>query len=252
MSIAAAAAAVLALAAFGAAAQPVVTGEATFRERLMPPPGARFTATLSDVSRADAPAVELGRFEIENAGAPPWRFAIPYDPAAVSPRGRYAVRASLHAPGDGGRLLFTTDRHHAAFGAEAETPLRIVMIGAGGKAGGSEAPPRLVGTVWRLTTLGEETVPPGQAHVVLDAEGRIGGDGGCNRLGGQAIARDDGAFLAGRMISTMRACPEPQMRRERALLDALEAARRWRIEGEALTLDDAAGAPLARFRAERS
>ncbi|SEA34337.1 META domain-containing protein [Rubrimonas cliftonensis] len=252
MSIAAAAA-ILAVAAFGAvsgaAAGPVLTGEATFRERIMPPPGARFTATLSDVSRADAPSVELGRFEIEDAGAPPYRFAIPYDPAAVSARGRYAVRATLHAPGSvGERLMFTTDSHHPAFGPEAEPALRIVMVRVAEHA----APLRMVGALWRLTALGGEAFAPGEAHVVLDAEGRIAGSGGCNRLGGQAIARDDGAFLAGRLISTMRACPEPAMRRERALFDALEAARGWRIEGDALTLSDASGAPLARFRADPS
>lgn len=86
-----------------------VKGTAAYRELLVLPDDARLEATLEDVSKADANAVVIGRArEIVHPGNPT-AFVIPYDPARIDPKGRYAVRARIF--GDG-RLLFTTDQHY--------------------------------------------------------------------------------------------------------------------------------------------
>jgi len=111
-----------------------------------------------------------------------------------------------------------------------------------------ETPPPLKGTRWTLTALGASAAAvaaPG--HVVFDAEGRAAGKSGCNTFGGAYLARPDGAFLAGPMFSTMMACEPARMDQERAVFDAFEAARFWRIEAAALTLSGADGAALATF-----
>ena len=95
-------------------------GTAAYRERIALPPDAVFEAVLEDVSRADAPATVLGRATIDPAGQPPFRFAIPYDDAAVQPGRRYAVRATVRHQG---RLLFTTDRVYPVLGG-GDAPLR--------------------------------------------------------------------------------------------------------------------------------
>jgi uncharacterized lipoprotein YbaY/heat shock protein HslJ len=82
-----------------------VTGTATYRERIALPPNAVFEAVLEDVSRADAPAVELGRARVERAGQPPFRFSIPYDRAQIKPEGMYSVRARVLVDG---KLMFTS------------------------------------------------------------------------------------------------------------------------------------------------
>lgn len=87
----------------------VVTGTATYRERIALPPDAVFEATLEDVSRADAPAEVIGQVRIDGPGNPPIRFAIGYEPARIIPNHRYSVRARIVV---GGRLLFTTDRNY--------------------------------------------------------------------------------------------------------------------------------------------
>jgi uncharacterized lipoprotein YbaY len=74
-----------------------VTGTATYRERMLLPPGALFEATLEDVSRADARAGVIGRARIESPGPPPFRFAIEYDPALVQAGHHYVVRARTDA-----------------------------------------------------------------------------------------------------------------------------------------------------------
>jgi putative lipoprotein len=53
-----------------------VTGTATYRERIAPPPDAIFEATLEDVSRADTPADVIGRTRLEKPGQPPFQFSI--------------------------------------------------------------------------------------------------------------------------------------------------------------------------------
>jgi uncharacterized lipoprotein YbaY len=102
-------------------------GTAYYRERIALPPDAMFEAQLQDISRVDAPAVVLGRARLEPAGQPPFRFKISHDEAAVDPRGRYAVRATVtHA----GKLVFTTDRIHSAFDAR-NAPLQLLLVSAG-------------------------------------------------------------------------------------------------------------------------
>jgi uncharacterized lipoprotein YbaY len=84
-----------------------VTGTATYRERIAMLPGTRFEAVLEDVSRPDEPAKAVGRYETDDAGNPPFGFAIEYDPAEIDPARTYSVRARLTGPD--GRLLFVTD-----------------------------------------------------------------------------------------------------------------------------------------------
>jgi copper homeostasis protein (lipoprotein) len=104
-------------------------GTATYRERIALPPDAVFEAVLDDVSRADAAATVLGRATIDPAGQPPFRFAIPYDDAAVQPGRRYAARAAVRHRG---RLLFATDRAYPVLGGGA-APLEMLLVSTGGR-----------------------------------------------------------------------------------------------------------------------
>lgn len=53
----------------------------------------------------------------------------------------------------------------------------------------------------------------------------------------------------GKLISTLRACVDPELnRQEQAFLDALGATRAWRVTGDTLVLSAPTG-PLARFTA---
>jgi copper homeostasis protein (lipoprotein) len=109
------------------AAEPRVRGTASYHERLALPAGALFEATLADFARADAPAEPLGRVTLDGSSGPPFAFAIPYDPARIDPRGRYAVRARITLDG---QLLFTSDTVHPVIsGGHPDTvdiPLRQV------------------------------------------------------------------------------------------------------------------------------
>ncbi|WP_417586161.1 YbaY family lipoprotein [Pararhodobacter oceanensis] len=104
-----------------------ITGSASYRERIMPPPDARFVATLLDVSRADAPARVIAQSQTQEAGAPPYGFTLEYDTAEIDPLGRYAVRAALYS---GAQLLFTSDTATPVLTGDAPSTVTLMMVRA--------------------------------------------------------------------------------------------------------------------------
>jgi copper homeostasis protein (lipoprotein) len=145
-----------------------VKGTATYLERIALPSDAVFEALLQDVSRADAPAVVLGRARIEPAGRPPFKFEIAYDDATVQQGRRYTVRASVTHQG---RLLFTTDRMVPVLdGRNAPVKLRLVSARKGPSGG------RPAGGVGPLPASYEGEIPgaggPVAWHLDLLSEGR--------------------------------------------------------------------------------
>lgn len=118
------------VAAAPAAAQ-TVTGTVTMRERLALPPTAVVEVTLEDVSRADAPAVAIATARIEHPGQPPVPYALSFDPAAIHPGRRYAVRARIL---DRDQLMFTTTESYLVLtqghGVEADVLVRRVGAAA--------------------------------------------------------------------------------------------------------------------------
>ena len=105
------------------AATASVTGTATYRERMALPPGAVFEAVIEDISKADAPAVILGRSEVTSIQVPV-SFTVPYDPAKLDPRARYSVRARILVEG---RLWFTSDTVHPVLRDAGDSRVDIVM-----------------------------------------------------------------------------------------------------------------------------
>ena len=86
-----------------------VEGAAAYRERIAPPPGALLIVTASNISRADAAAVELARLEQDaDAGAPPYAFSLSIPRDRLARGQRYNVRAAIY--GAQGQLLWTTDQ----------------------------------------------------------------------------------------------------------------------------------------------
>jgi putative lipoprotein len=227
------------------AAAAELLGTATYRERMALPSGAVLEVVLEDASRTDAPAPVIARQAQADPGAPPFAFALPYDPAALDPRAQYNLRARITL---GDELLFVTDTAFPALteGAPARPELLLVRV-----AGTADAP-ALLGTDWRILGFGETVLGPGEPGrepiLRLDpAEPRFAATIGCNRMmGGYAL---DGAALAfSQVASTMMACPPPLDAQERFFAAALAAVTGWRVEGGTLELV-AGDAPIMRLEA---
>lgn len=246
----------LCLVAAGGAFAQNITGTAMYRERIALPPNAVFEAVLEDVSRADAPAVVLGRHVLEPAGLPPFEFSIPYSQADIQPQMRYGVRGRVLLDG---RLLFITDTFNQVLKTPQDTSIELVLRQVAADPVAPPVPPAphatapLQDTYWKLVRLGNEAVAPplGQnreAHLVLHAQGqRLAGSGGCNRLMGSYVL--EGGKLSFPPVATTRmACPEGGDAESR-FLKALEQVAAYRLSGQQLVLLDAGGGTLAQFEA---
>ena len=126
MLLAAAAQAAVALAAPAQAGS--LSGTAQLGEPLPLPPDAVFEAVLLDAALADGPPRELGRFQQQPAGQPPFRFTIPYRDSDRPPGGRYMVRATVRQCE---QLLFTTDSFLPVFTGAASPSLRLLLVPVG-------------------------------------------------------------------------------------------------------------------------
>jgi heat shock protein HslJ len=99
----------------------------------------------------------------------------------------------------------------------------------------------LTGTEWRLISLGppgsETDVVPGTTVTLKFGEdGRASGSTGCNSYGGTYEVSGD-RITFGRLVSTRRACLDQNAnQQEQRFLAALEAANRFRLSSDRLTI----------------
>jgi putative lipoprotein len=101
---------------------------ATYRERILLPPGHVLSIRVEDVSLADAPARVLAEVRQPLEGrAPPFAVTIEVPADEVDPRHTYAVRAEIRDPE--GALRFTTDIRHVVMTQGARNKADIVMVG---------------------------------------------------------------------------------------------------------------------------
>ena len=101
---------------------------ATYRERILLPPGHVLTVRIEDVSLADAPARVLAEHSEPLEGrAPPYSATLGFPSSQIDPRHTYAARAEIRD--ETGRLRFTTDTRHAVLTQGAPSSVEIVMVG---------------------------------------------------------------------------------------------------------------------------
>ena len=225
-------------------------GTAFYRERIALPPNAVFEAQLLDVSRADAPAMSLGRATIDPTGSPPFNFEIRYDDAALQSGHRYTVRATVAHQGT---LLFTTDTNYPVITDRSE-PLNMRLISVGDKkpSHNDSAEPDLRGTYWKLVRLGDMPVQTveqqAEPHLIFAVDQlRLSGNSGCNRIMGGFELNGDKLHFS-QMAGTMMACMN-SMELEQQFLQTLTEVERYRIQDNHLEMFDASGKRIAEFEA---
>lgn len=102
---------------------------ATYRERILLPPGHVLTVRIEDVSLADAPSRVLAEHtETLEGQAPPYRATLGFPTSQIDPRHTYAARAEIRDPS--GALRFVTDTRYPVLtqgaGASADIVLKAV------------------------------------------------------------------------------------------------------------------------------
>lgn len=229
-----------------------ITGTATHRERIAIPPGSVLEVALLDIARQGAPAERIATATIPVERQAPIPFTLPYDPARITPMGRYAVRAVLRGPD--GTVMFRTTQIHPVLSGGAGNQVELLL--RADRAGRSQpptptptpAPDGLGGPSWVAEDIGGRgVVDRSQSTIVFGANGRAMGRAGCNRFNGRYQA-DGAAMRIGPLVTTRMACTPDALRdQERRFLAALDQVRGWRIERGLLFLTDEAGAPALRF-----
>lgn len=222
-----------------------IQGTATYRERMALSPTAVFEATLEDVSRADAPAAIVASTRITSPGNPPIVFTITYDPRRIVPEHRYVVRGRIVVDG---ALLFTTDTAIPVITQGSPTEVSLPLRRASAVQNAQPAKP-LTDTYWKAIELaGKATAAQDasrEAHLQFQADGRVSGSDGCNRMNGPYTVSGD-SLTFGRMAATLMGCIDTSGTVQ-AFRDALEHTSRFRISGDRLELFDDAGTRLAAF-----
>ena len=100
---------------------------ATYRERILLPPGHTLIVRIEDVSLADAPARVMAEHrEPLDGRAPPYQATLGFPSAQIDPRHTYAARAEIRDEAD--RLRVTTDTRHAVLTHGAPATADIVMV----------------------------------------------------------------------------------------------------------------------------
>jgi putative lipoprotein len=219
----------------------VIEGTAAYRERIAMPSNAEFEAVLQDVSRADAPAMEIARTTIPGAPSPPIRFTIPYDAAKIDSRLSYTVRAAIRVDG---KLWFASDTAYPVLTRGAGKTVDMLLKRV---AEPSAEDARLMDTAWRILSLAGEPVSATEGKrepqlMLKSANGRDSWSAtvGCNQMsGGVAVNGNSIAFKPG--MSTLMACPPPLDVIEKQLGRSLMVSTQWRIQGNRLELRDDAG-----------
>ncbi|HEV7767605.1 MAG TPA: META domain-containing protein [Thermoanaerobaculia bacterium] len=104
---------------------------------------------------------------------------------------------------------------------------------------------------WKLVSIeGFATMPSGVANptIFFANDGRLRGNTGCNTAGAAYTTEGDRLTIDA-MFTTKRACVDPNGGElERRYIEAVEATRRFAIEGGELQLIDGDGKVVARFR----
>jgi heat shock protein HslJ len=100
----------------------------------------------------------------------------------------------------------------------------------------------LVDTDWVLVSLNANPLNDNTQITLNFEEASLDGSAGCNTYRGSYAASDDSLRPSGAYWTEM-ACPEPKgiMDQEKAYLDALTEAARYRVEGDRLEVQNAIG-----------
>lgn len=208
--------------------QMTISGEAYYREKILLSPGHIFTATMSDISRMDAPSktiVETKR--VLNRGEMPIAFSLEALQDELSPRSSYAVRATIHDPD--GQLAWTTDTVYSVSPQAMDQDLgKLLLIRVGSTQSGQNAmtgkaftDAQLLNRDFTFTDIdGQAPAENSDASIRFGADGQVSGSTGCNRFFG-SFERNGTEVTLGAMGSTRRACFGNLMTQEADVLDIL-------------------------------
>ena len=201
-----------------------ITGKVAYRQRIALVPGSTLEVTLSDISLADAPSVELARDQrVLNGEQVPLAFSLAVKSQEIRPNMRYAVRATITDPA--GNLIWTTDTIHLIDNAAPRQDMGTLQLVQVTQAPASEV--AFQGTVWRVEDINRTGIID-SSHITFNfgADGRVSGSTGCNNFNG-GYTQDGAGLKIGALATTRRGCVPALMNQEMAFLKIMQDVTGW-------------------------
>jgi putative lipoprotein len=230
------------------AAQVQLPGEVTYRERIALPDEAVLSIELIDLALPDRPRLSVSA--PTGAGQVPLGFTLTFEDSMILPQHDYAINAEISA----GDIRFRNAEPYPVTPLAQTDPVLIVtsMVAQNNTASSETvAAPQdlpLLNITWEATVIGETPVPPGvDITLQIESDMRAGGNGGCNSFFSQATITED-SFAIGEVARTQRSCFYERNMLEQSYFNALKASVGWVIDGDTLTLLDAAAKPTLIFQ----
>ena len=223
----------------------VLTGTVAYRERVMLPPDAIAEISLIDASAPDSAPAVAKTTVTSNGKQVPLPFSLRYDASRIEKTHLYTAHATITR---GGQLLFTTDQVRGVITQGNPTHVDLVLTRVDPASAGTTGD--LAGSSWALVDLNGDGVVEG-THVTLDftEKGRATGSGSCNRYF-STVEISGSSIRFGAVGATRMACATAVSLQEVKYFEALEAAHRFAVEGESLSIYGGGSRPLRFTRAE--
>lgn len=211
---------------------------ATFRERLMLPPGAVLYVKLGEASQSAFEAPPIATATVLNPHVPV-TLSLAYDSSNIDPGHAYGVSARIVLNGE---MWFATDGAAGVITQGKPEHLDLLL-----KRVAPDSPANLEDRRWTLSEMNGKFFAAGNAPYLDLSGGHVSGSGGCNHMaGGYKLNGNAIAFSAGAV--TMMACLRADVaQNETAFFRTLQYVRYWSVSGNRLELLDDAHKTLLAF-----
>jgi putative lipoprotein len=222
-----------------------LTGTVAYRERVALPPDAVAEISLIDATVQDAAAPVVAKATVPSEGKQvPLPFSLRYDASKIDKTHLYTARATIKG---GGQILFTTDQVRGVITQGNPTHVDLMLTRVDPETAGATGD--LAGSHWVLADLNGDGLVEG-THVTLDfaEKGRATGSGSCNRYF-STVEISGSSIRFGAVGATRMACGTAISLQEVKYFEAIEAAHRFTIEGNTLSIFGGGSKPLRFTRA---
>ncbi len=210
----------------------LLTGSATYRERMAIPPDAVLEVWMRDVSPGlVTPSVIAETTVLAEGRQVPLPFELKYEKSRILADHTYALKAVIR---NAGEILFTIDQDQAVITQGNPTEVELMLVRPTTDVLVTQDV--LPGTAWRLEDLGGAGVlDKVEATLEFTEGGKIAGRGSCNSFSG--TAEESGTTIKiGPVAATLMACPEAVMTQEKSYFEALRNAERFTMDGTTLQI----------------
>lgn len=217
--------------------------QVTYLDRSMLRPGSVLTIKLLDVSKMDVKADVISEQAIQLNGGPPYDVSLQYELSKIKAGHRYSVSARIE---NQGQLLYISTTNNDPFAQQqTDKPYKVIVS----KAAAPKPDVTLTNTYWKVISFNGETVEvkTKEPFIQFKADGTTHGFLGCNNFtGSYEVSEQTLTFKP--LASTQKMCIE-QMNIETTMSAVLDTASEFAIDGETLTMKNAAGEVTATFQA---